>query len=335
MDGKSALVITSIAGPGPVLHAYAAGCRATAARFILIGDRSSPAAFDLPGCTFHGIEDQLAMHWALARLLPERHYARKNLGYLEAIRGGATVIVETDDDNIPNAEFWSGRGPVVDARYVEQAGWVNAYRYFTEDPIWPRGLPLDLIRNGMPATSGPLPVHCPIQQGLADGDPDVDAIYRLTGELPVHFQRPAHPLALGPGSWCPINSQNTTWFQEVFPLLYLPSYCSFRMTDIWRGFIAQRIAHVNGWSVLFHHATVVQERNEHDLMKDFGQEVVGYMNNSAIRVALEEVVLTPGAEFMGANMKRCYERLVQMGLLEERELVLLDAWLNDLAKAAP
>lgn len=333
MDGKNALVITSIAGPGPVLQAYADGCRANASRFILIGDRSSPAQFDLPGCIFHGIEDQLAMPWSLARLLPERHYARKNLGYLEAISGGATVIVETDDDNIPEAEFWRRREPVVHARHVEQGGWVNAYRYFTEDPIWPRGLPLECVRNAMPATNGPLPVHCPIQQGLADGDPDVDAIYRLTGDLPLQFERPAHPLALGPGSWCPINSQNTTWFQEAFPLLYLPSYCSFRMTDIWRGFIAQRIAHVNGWSILFHSATVVQERNEHDLMKDFGLEVVGYLNNSAIRDALEDLALPAGAEFMGDNMMRCYGQLVRMGLLEARELVLLEAWLSDLAKA--
>lgn len=273
------------------------------------------------------------MPWSLARLLPERHYARKNLGYLEAISGGATVIVETDDDNIPEAEFWRRREPVVHARHVEQGGWVNAYRYFTEDPIWPRGLPLECVRNAMPATNGPLPVHCPIQQGLADGDPDVDAIYRLTGDLPLQFERPAHPLALGPGSWCPINSQNTTWFQEAFPLLYLPSYCSFRMTDIWRGFIAQRIAHVNGWSILFHSATVVQERNEHDLMKDFGLEVVGYLNNSAIRDALEDLALPAGAEFMGDNMMRCYGQLVRMGLLEARELVLLEAWLSDLAKA--
>ena len=54
-----------------------------------------------------------------------------------------------------------------------------------------------------------------------------------------------------------------------YPLLYLPAYCSFRMTDIWRSFVAQRIAWENGWRLLFHGPTMEQERNVHDLMKDF------------------------------------------------------------------
>ena len=47
------------------------------------------------------------------------------------------------------------------------------------------------------------------------------------------------------------------------------------MTDIWRSFVAQRIAWTNNWSVLFDEPTVWQERNEHDLMRDFRDEVPG------------------------------------------------------------
>ena len=35
---------------------------------------------------------------------PFNHYARKNLGYMEAIRNKADLIYDTDDDNIPNKE---------------------------------------------------------------------------------------------------------------------------------------------------------------------------------------------------------------------------------------
>jgi hypothetical protein len=76
---------------------------------------------------------------------------------------------------------------------------------------------------------------------LADENPDVDAIYRLTLPLPIIFNK-ANNVALGNNSFCPFYSQNRTWFKEAFPLLYLSSHCSFRMTDIWRSFVAQRIA---------------------------------------------------------------------------------------------
>ncbi|MHC4265647.1 MAG: STELLO glycosyltransferase family protein, partial [Planctomycetota bacterium] len=68
----------------------------------------------------------------------------------------------------------------------------------------------------------------------ADDNPDVDAVYRLTQRLPLTFRKDRR-LALGNGSKCPFNSQNTTWFPDAYPLLYLPAYCSFRMTDIWRS----------------------------------------------------------------------------------------------------
>ena len=176
-------------------------------------------------------------------------------------------------------------------------------------------------------------VVCPIQQGLADGDPDVDAIYRLLLPLPLSFQ-PGTAIALGAGSWCPFNSQNTTWWRDAFPLLYLPAYCSFRMTDIWRSFVAQRIAWANGWSILFHEPTVWQERNEHNLMRDFKDEVPGYLHNTAICEALAALNLKPGVAHLGANLRSCYEKLVEQRWVGEQELELLDAWIADLAASA-
>jgi hypothetical protein len=173
---------------------------------------------------------------------------------------------------------------------------------------------------------------CPIQQGLADENPDVDAIYRLVEELPQSFRNDRR-VVLGEGSWCPFNSQNTTWWADAFPLLYLPAYCSFRMTDIWRSFVAQRICWEQGWGVLFHEPTVWQERNEHNLMRDFRDEVPGYLHNAAICEALAGLKLAPGVERLGENLLVCYEKLVEMSLVGPEELPLLAAWLEDLAAA--
>jgi hypothetical protein len=114
--------------------------------------------------------------------------------------------------------------------------------------------------------------------------------------------------------------------------LYLPAYCSFRMTDIWRSFVAQRIAWANGWSILFHEANVWQERNDHSLMRDFADEVPGYLNNRAMCAKLNALDLKPGADQMGENLRICYGALVEAGWVGEQELPLLDAWLEDLAQ---
>ena len=334
MKETLAVVVTSIAAPNAALRALAEGCKARGHDFIVIGDVPSPKDFQLEGCSFYGLDEQRETGFRFAEACPTRHYARKNLGYLLAIQGGATVIVETDDDNIPREGFWAERRRRQAVPVVEGAGWVNVYRYFSGENVWPRGLPLDRIKDAVPDFDSlrVADADCPIQQGLADENPDVDAIYRLVAPLPLSF-RADRRVALAEGSWCPFNSQNTAWWREAFPLLYLPAYCSFRMTDIWRSFVAQRIAWEQGWGVLFHEPTVWQERNEHNLMRDFKDEVPGYLNNAAIREALDGLSLQPGAGRVRENVRACYAKLVGMKLVGEEELPLLDAWLEDLEAA--
>lgn len=332
---RLALVVTSIAPPTAILAELARGAQRSGYHFILVGDESSPADFELPGCSFYGLARQRELDYKLARQCPTRHYARKNIGYLLALADGADVIVETDDDNIPRAEFWAARERRRRVPVVTHAGWVNAYRYFSDANIWPRGLPLTAVRAQAPALDElpSIEADCPIQQGLADENPDVDAIYRLTLPLPQSFRRDRR-LALASGAWCPFNSQNTTWWRDAAPLLYLPAYCSFRMTDIWRSLVAERVAWENDWMVLFHEPTVHQQRNDHDLMRDFKDEVPGYLHNAAIAQALERLVLKRGKDSIGDNLLACYEQIVRMGLIDRKELNLLAAWLEDLAGVA-
>lgn len=330
MTERYAVVVTTINRPTPAVQQIAAEAGRLEAEFFLIGDSKSPADFAQPGATYLDLDAQRRTGLRYAELAPTEHYARKNVGYLAAMRSGATVIIETDDDNIPRDDFWTPREANSEAK-LAQSGWINTYARFANGLIWPRGLPLEEVRRA-PADFEALPsatVECPIQQGLADEDPDVDAIYRLLLPLPVRFRR-SGPVALR-GAWCPFNSQNTTWWRKAFPLLYLPAHCSWRVTDIWRSFIAQRIAYLNGWGILFHHATVFQERNQHDLMRDFAEEVPGYLHNARIRHALEALDLSPGEAAIPGAMRACYGRLVELELVGPAELPLLDAWLQDVA----
>ncbi len=326
-----AIVVTTIAHPTEALRQLAKRVQENCDELIVIGDETSPKDFFLEGANYYDLRRQEESGSAYAKLCPKRHYARKNIGYILAIQKGASWILETDDDNLPWETFWRPRQRKQVAPVIEEGGWVNVYRYFTSENIWPRGFPLEYIRTN-PISWESLKtqtVDCPIQQGLADEHPDVDAIYALAMPLPIFF-REDKQIILTQGSWCPFNSQNTAWWPEVYPLLYLPAYCPFRLTDIWRSFVAQRIAWANGWGIMFHGSTVRHARNEHNLLKDFNQEIPGYLNNQAIGKALESLKIEPGLDKLGDNLHRCYEMLIAMSLLDKKELVLLEAFLTDL-----
>ncbi len=328
---KKALVITSIHSPNAALKKFSEMCRAMHIHFYLIGDTKTPKDFELPHCEFWNIENQKKLPFLLSEHLPLGSYARKNLGYLLAIQNGADIIFESDDDNFPLDNFFEEKELLNEVYFSENHQWVNIYQYFTAANVWPRGFPLTEVKKSNPSLED-LPrqkIHCPIQQGLANDNPDVDAIYRLTQPIPVSFES-GPSIALGKGSWCPFNTQNTIFYPEAYPLLYLPSTCNARLTDIWRGFIAARILWTNDWAVLFTESTVYQERNEHDLMLDFKHEMDGYLHNATICKTLAELDLKSGEQHIEENMFRCYQAMIDLGLIQAQELSLLENWFRDL-----
>src|SRR5688500_18155939 len=139
----------------------------------------------------------------------------------------APVIFDTDDDNAP-LENWKRRTQKATARPWQEAGWVNIYQWFSDAHVWPRGLPLNHARRAdvVPDLGPPIEVLAPIQQGLADGSPDVDAVWRLLMDQDIRFCH-ADSVYLAEGAWCPFNSQSTWWFPSAYPLMYLPSFVSF------------------------------------------------------------------------------------------------------------
>src|ERR1700687_4676258 len=190
MSGSVSLIVTSINRPTAAMHALGQGCRAAGMRLVVVGDTKSPADFALDGGAFLDIASQLGSGLAFARFCPTGHYARKHVGCPVAIRDGARLILETDDDNIPRAAFFGRRERVHRVKVAATSSWINLYRYFSDALIWPRGLPLDWVNGELPGFDA-LPsaeVDCPIQQGLADANPDVDAIYRLLLPLPQNFR---------------------------------------------------------------------------------------------------------------------------------------------------
>lgn len=331
-------IITTIQEPTPSVLGLVARLGSCGGKLIVAGDAKGPSSFVGPEGVPWPVEFLSLVHqersgFRLAECLPTRHYARKNIAYLVAIRSGASCIYETDDDNAPNG-VWSPRSELVTAprvvESVESSRWINVYRYFSKENIWPRGLPLDEIRQRPPHVAvGDQVFRAPIQQGLVNGSADVDAIWRLVMDRDFTFEdRPS--VYLAPGNWCPFNTQTTWWWPVAYPLLYIPSYCSFRMCDIWKSFVAQRCLWAAGQGIVFHAPEVFQDRNPHDLMRDFRDEIPGYEENRRIAEILDGLLLAPGEEAVGSNLHECYAALIAGGILPQEEMTLVDAWLSDL-----
>ena len=97
------IVITTIFPPTPGATLISTELSRTGGTLWVIGDRPGPPAYDLPSTLFFDINHQMRLPFRLARLLPEKHYSRKNLGYLLAIRNGVSFLVETDEQSSKDA----------------------------------------------------------------------------------------------------------------------------------------------------------------------------------------------------------------------------------------
>lgn len=327
---KTAIVVTTINNPTKAMNMFRDGANEHGWGFYVVGDlKTDDTAYASYDAKYLSADAQRGSEFSYAKLIVDNHYARKNMGYLAAFHDGVDCIVESDDDNLPRPDFFQARERSMIQAELRNVGWVNTYRYFTDVPVWPRGFPLQLLKEVVPDLGESKALPALLQQGLADEDPDVDAIYRLVGDLPITFDNgPA--VGLVGRSWCPFNSQNTTWFSELFPLMYLPSYCSFRMVDIWRAFVTSAVMAANDLPLVFHNANVWQERNEHNLLRDFEAEVDGYLKNALIMEYLESLDLPKGLDKLSVALKMCYEKLVEKEIFPEKELALVDAWIDSL-----
>lgn len=296
---------------------------------VVVGDKKTPTNWNCPNTEFISAREQERSDSKWMKYLPWDHYSRKMVGYLYSIKQGADIIIDTDDDNIPYPEWDFPDFEGAFETTPEKGGFFNVYKHFTKQKIWPRGFPLNRIndQNDTPDNFPEVQTSIGVWQGLANGEPDVDAIYRLTNNDPCIFED-RDPFVLGRETACPFNSQNTAYRKELFPLLYLPAYVTFRFTDILRGLVAQPIMWSAGYHLGFTRATVFQERNYHDYMKDFESEIPCYLH-------AEEVVescckATRASDSVTDNLFNSYEGLLKHGIVINTEIKLLVAWLEEL-----
>lgn len=326
LDGKTCVVITSINAPTEHVKKFA---NIPDSCVIVVGDKKTPEPYTYKDVLFLSVNNKLGYN--LERILPFNSYSRKMLGYIYAAQNGAAVIFETDDDNSPRANWHLT--PFEGTYQVSHSdlGFKNVYAYYTKRTIWPRGLPLNLVTDKKAAlTQSDLKkkkVKVGVWQSLANGDPDVDAIFRLTRGGQCTFDQ-KEPVVLAQGTLSPFNTQATFFNRELFPLLYLPTTETFRCTDILRSLVAQPIMWAHGYRLGFTAPMVEQIRNPHDLMKDFKDEIPCYLYADKV-AAIVQKVISPDKSITD-NLYAAYAALVKEKIVAPEELIPLKAWIEDI-----
>lgn len=329
-------VTTTISPPGEALQLLAATrdfC------LCVVLDRKSPIPYNLAGGSNNVViltpEDQELLPLRTAKLLPWNSFGRKNLGYLYAVAHGGGMIFDFDDDNIvKDIEAVKRFLGVLTVRKVSCTSKVyNVYRDFGLHWVWPRGFPLDKVKVGKHSVEvcyekGWYNVTAAVLQSLADVDPDLDAIFRLTQKFPLFFHH-TQPTSPWPGTYTPFNAQATIFTREAFYGMFLPITVHGRVSDIWRSYILQRVFKETRQSLVFTAPFVYQYRNAHDYLADFQSELTLYEKSGVLVDLLDEMKIlsdrTP-IEMVQDIMVHLYN----YGVIEEADVVLSTAFLHDL-----
>src|SRR5262249_38723949 len=139
--------------------------------------------------------------------------------YLVAMEKGATEIQEKGDDNIPypgsggayrTCWKWMLSGPIHPAPGLMSIAALRPREFGHGD------FPLEFLqdRSSRYRDTAAQSSRGLILQRLANGNPDVDAVYRLTQELPLNFFN-GSPVLRDSGVWCLFNSQNTIFRRDA------------------------------------------------------------------------------------------------------------------------
>lgn len=270
---KKIIVTTTIQSPTKATKLFS---EKTDWQLIVVGDTKTPhEEYSKINCIYLHPEEQDKKYKKLSDLIGWKTIQRRNIGFIEAYHLGADIIATVDDDNIPY-ETW-GKNILVDREvevdlYEPHGDYFDPLSVTNYKDLWHRGYPIeDLHIKNKIEYKGKTKKVFKIQADLWDGDPDIDAICRLSKTPCVKFEK-INPYTSNKIS--PFNSQNTFISKDVLPYYMVLPFVG-RMDDIWGGYLIQKLF---GSCVLYNNATVYQERNPQDLIKNLENEIIGYRN---------------------------------------------------------
>ncbi len=288
------------------------------------------------------------------RTTPWKHFCRKNIGYLFTILHGAKYIFDFDDDNFVKVdlngsplqllpeELDSDDGLILKGVNVIMQG-SNAFNHHpimgaSVNDSWARGFPIELIQDVH--TQGNIAFETDLAfatakkeigviQFLADGNPDIDAMHRISKPLPMTFPLDNSKSVLVPThSYAPYNAQATIHTKNALWATLLPGSVPGRVSDIWRSYFAQCIFHDTGIQLVFSPPKILQERNEHNYLGDFNAEQDLYSKSGKLIEFLSEWDSVD--DTVPKRMEKLWIDLYEHGYIEINDVHAVQAWIGAL-----
>lgn len=325
---------------------------------VILADETTPMDYITPlqgqsNIIFLSLDDQTKIAGLLLRR--QNDLSRKNVGFLFAIAHGAKVVYEFDRDVVLKDHAFGLHQDYVPpftltVRYLNDgSSFGNTSSAFNPLPfmgpsvknIWPRGFPLSEIKE----SSGFNPVFLSgmlqfgqlshesigVIQILADGDPDVDAIYHLTRSLPVVFDSSSNAShLLAPSTaYTPYNAQATAHLYKAFWGLAMPSTVSRRTSDIWRAYASQRIMKDVGIGVMYAPPRVYRETRWRNYIDDLTEESELYLKTGDLLAFLDG--WSDSASTLPARIENLWIALYEHRFVELEDVSIIQEWLLALA----
>ena len=309
--------------------------------FFIAGDRKTPHdevrsfVSTLGNAVYYSDTDQEKLGYRSSELIGWNRIMRRNIALLEAIKYGADIIVTIDDDNIPlDRSYFTDfvrvlTQPFSGLQVTSDDGWFNIGEYMIP-PIYHRGFPYDkrhvkhtyTLRHVQGAKIG-------VAAGLWFGDPDIDAMERITNRPEVYqvAEVVQRGLCVAPSVLAPTNSQNTAYVAELAPLFMVWTGVG-RYDDIWASYLAQRIMHTLDYHVHYGPPFTWQERNPHNLWQNLRDEILGMEYTTRFCEGLLAADLAEGTVL--EKLERMYEYLKSKDYLPPIVYELGKAWCEDI-----
>jgi hypothetical protein len=280
---KKFIVTTTINSPTIATLKFAKIAKNDGWTFIIVGDSKTPHSEyrELedkyhPCVEYLHPEEQAEMYPKLSEIIGWKTIQRRNIGFVYAYNKGADIVATVDDDNIPYDNWGTDLyiGKEVEVDYWSPESYIFDPLSVTNYPnLWHRGYPIDYLPTRNRVTYLGKKIITPlIQADLWDGDPDIDAMCRLTFKPMCKFNITG-PFASNKPS--PFNSQNTFIHRDALKYYAVWPYVG-RMDDIWGGYYTQKM--IGSDKLIYNRASVYQDRNIQDLIKNLENEIIGYRN---------------------------------------------------------
>ena len=216
----------------------------------------------------------------LKNYLPWNSVQRRNVAILYALKLNSDVIITIDDDNfLYEKNFVNSHLNQLYSKKFElssKTGWVNVCKFLKEknnNNFFHRGYPISkrYINQKSKLNKRQKIKKICVNAGLWLGDPDIDAVTRLSQKIVATKYMLSKNFFLNKKTNSPFNSQNTAIIRESFPAYFLSPYVG-RLDDILASYIYRKVSDHLNYHVAYGRPLVVQERNYHNIWNDLDKE---------------------------------------------------------------